>query len=250
MPHVTRELINLGFSNSEARVWQAALELGDADVASLARIAGMPRTSIYGTLETLISKGLLNFYVKKRRRYYVPVPPERLIAEFSAKEEAARKILPLLRAAMRKQSAAPQITLHEGVGGIQTVFRHIIETKQHFLAITSLDDFDAIANRHFRKFVEERVSHHLRVRLITNRSDGAKKYAQRDAIELRETRVVPETFRFHTANYVFGDYVAMLSLRQTPPFAVLIHDGDIAETHRMYFELLWERAQKLDSISR
>ncbi|OHA47952.1 MAG: hypothetical protein A2806_02665 [Candidatus Terrybacteria bacterium RIFCSPHIGHO2_01_FULL_48_17] len=241
--NILQELQHLGFTNTEAKIWRAALELGEADVTALARHARIPRTSIYDALEKLIDRGLIDFYIKKRRRYYMPSRPERLLVELSTKTDDAQKLIPALRALSRKTQATPQITLHEGMEGIRTVLDHILETRRPFSAITSLEDFQAVAERPFAWFVERRIAQNLRVRLITIHSAAAERFAANDSKELRETRLLPPSFRFHTATHIFGHHIAIFSLRRQVPSAVLIHDIDIAATQQMQFEFLWEHAK-------
>jgi sugar-specific transcriptional regulator TrmB len=205
----------------------------------------MPRTSAYTALAKLMERGLVDFYVRKRRKLYVPAAPERFVSDFELKRKEAQHLVPALRALMRKGEQAPQITLHEGIEGIRSVFAHILEARQHFSAITSLEDFEAVAGRPFKRFISRRIESHLRVRLLTNDTPEARRFAAGDAKALRETRVVLTDVIFHTANYIFGHHIALLSIRHKNPLAVLIHDEDIALTQQIYFDLLWIQAQRL-----
>lgn len=236
-----RELSMFGFSRPEAALWKASLELGESDLTTLAKRAGIPRTSAYAAIEKLRAGGLLDFYMKRRRRIYVAVPPERFVQGLATKAETANRLLPALRSLTRKKGNQPQITLHEGMTGVRAVFDHLLEYQHHFSAITSLEDMQAVASRPFSSFIRQRIRQNLRVRFITNRSSEAEALAKRDHEELRETRFVPESYEFHTANYVFGHHVAFLSLRNERPLAVLIHDDDIAATFQLYFDLLWDQ---------
>ncbi|MBI2590251.1 TrmB family transcriptional regulator, partial [Candidatus Berkelbacteria bacterium] len=51
-----RELEELGFSENEARIYAANLELGPSTVADIARKAGVNRTTGYNILEVLVAK--------------------------------------------------------------------------------------------------------------------------------------------------------------------------------------------------
>lgn len=99
-----------------------------------------------------------------------------------------------------------------------------------------------IAHSHFKEFIHKRIRQNLKVQLLTNRTEAALRLKATDAQELRETRFVPKEYNFHTAEYIFGGSVAIISLKQNPPTALLIEDPDIARTHIMHFELLWKQA--------
>ena len=59
LDRVRRELEEMGLSPYEARVVLALLRLGSASGAQLARVSGVPRTSVYSVLEDLVTKRLV-----------------------------------------------------------------------------------------------------------------------------------------------------------------------------------------------
>ncbi len=56
------ELKNAGLSENEAKVYLAALELGETSVYRLAKKSLVKRTTTYLAVETLKEKGLMNSY--------------------------------------------------------------------------------------------------------------------------------------------------------------------------------------------
>ena len=82
----------------------------------------------------------------------------------------------------------------------------------------------------------------MRIKLLANRSSDSEDLKRSDIKELRQTRFVPNEYSFDTANYIFGDKIAILSLKQEPFVAVLIDDKAIAKTNKMYFDLIWKMA--------
>ena len=99
-----------------------------------------------------------------------------------------------------------------------------------------------MAQDYFQEFVHRRVESRLPVKLLTNRTPASIRTKSLDTKELRETRFVPEKYRFHTANYILDDTIAILSLKHESPAALIIEDPEIAKTQAMYFELLWTLA--------
>lgn len=94
---------SLGYSASSAKVYLAALSLGEAHVSDIAIKAKLPRTSVQATLEALHKDGLVNFYVVRRYRYWVAESPEKLLKKIHEQETAVREVLPELTA-LRKAS--------------------------------------------------------------------------------------------------------------------------------------------------
>ena len=52
------QLQDAGLSETEAKIYLAALELGQTSVSRIARKSGIKRTTIYLSLENLMEKGL------------------------------------------------------------------------------------------------------------------------------------------------------------------------------------------------
>lgn len=233
-----RTLEELGFSRREIAFWQIVLQSGEIQLSGIAKRMGIPRTSAYTAARSLLEKGLVGFYVKKGKKFFVPASPERFAAFFDEQSAKAHALLPELQKFGKEASRAPRIRAFEGKEGVRQVLRDVLEQKRHFSAITSIEDVEAILGHYFEDFIQQRIRQGLHVRLITNRSPRGLKLAETDAQELRQTRFVPSAFRFATANFIHNDRVAVLSLKEQP-FGVIVEDRDIAATHQMYFDLLW-----------
>jgi len=86
----------LGYSAKEAKVYLAALSLGECHVTDIAAKTKLPRTSVQTIVDKLHEDGLLNFYVQRRYKYWVAENPERILANMKKREEAVREALPEL----------------------------------------------------------------------------------------------------------------------------------------------------------
>lgn len=100
---IQKVIEQLGYSANEAKVYLAALALGECHVSDIAAKVKLPRTSVQAIVDKLHKDSLMNFYVQRRYKYWVAENPERLLADFKRREEAVRAAIPAL-AAMRKSS--------------------------------------------------------------------------------------------------------------------------------------------------
>ncbi|OGG72801.1 hypothetical protein A3A38_00610 [Candidatus Kaiserbacteria bacterium RIFCSPLOWO2_01_FULL_53_17] len=125
----------LGYSPNEAKVYLAALVLGEAHVSDIAAKAKMPRTSVQVIVDNLHKDGLMNFYVQRRYKYWVAENPERLLANFQKREEAMREALPSL-AAMRKASRG---TRRRGDAAGASLFRMLADASPQAVLIANED---------------------------------------------------------------------------------------------------------------
>lgn len=240
-----KELLKqVGLSPKEASLYLAALEVGEGTVSGLAKEAHLPRTTIYEIIGPLLEKGLLSFYIKKKRRYFVAADPQKLIQASKEKHAALVRSLPELRARYNASTSAPKIRFYEGREGIKIILSDILAEKRPFYATTAIGDFHKLAGEYFANFIKERIKRHLPVKLLTNTSKESLELKKTDEQELRQTRFVPERYKFKTANYIYGDKVAIISLGGRNPLGIIIEDPAITETQKMYFEFMWEKSRK------
>ena len=87
---------HLGYSPKEAKVYLAALELGESHISDIATKVRLPRSSVQIIVDKLHADGLLNFYVMRRYKYWVAENPERLLINLKKKEESVSEVLPEL----------------------------------------------------------------------------------------------------------------------------------------------------------
>lgn len=231
-----------GLNRREARVYLAVLQRPEATLAEVVRATLIPRMSCYEILRSLLQKGFVDVLIIKKRRRFVAVHPQKVHERLARRAEEFRDALPRLERYVERGSVSARIRFFEGKEGIRAVFRRILDEKRPFLAITCIDDMEHVAKNYFEEFIRQRFRQHLKVRLLTNRTPASIRLKKKDAEELRETRFVPREYGFHTAEYIFGDTLAILSLKENPCVATIIEDPEIAKTHAMYFDLIWKMA--------
>lgn len=93
---VQKIIERLGYSANEAKVYLAALTLGEAHISDIAAKVKLPRTSVQAIVDKLHKSGLMTFYVQRRYKYWVAEKPERLLIELKRREEEVREALPVL----------------------------------------------------------------------------------------------------------------------------------------------------------
>lgn len=83
-------LIQMGFSDREAKVYAMLLRTGPSQVGSLARRVKMNRTVVYAALNALCGRGLVNFEQLSKGRRYLPYDPECLLYDLEGQKAELR----------------------------------------------------------------------------------------------------------------------------------------------------------------
>jgi len=234
-------LKNIGFSTKEIQIYLSLLSIGESNLQGIVNHTGIPRTTVYALIKRLIREGAVDIYKKKATTYYTATPPSRLLDIIEDNVESFKQNLPVFNLFLNKNRWESNVKFFNGKESVQFVFVEILKDKFPLCAITSIDEIERLSEDPFRHFIRRRVKQKLPVRLITNETPEAKKLKEKDEAEFRTTRFVPAKYNFYTANYIFGDKVAIFSLKEDSVMALLIKDKLIAQTQKMLFESLWER---------
>ncbi|OGF20302.1 hypothetical protein A2Y83_02925 [Candidatus Falkowbacteria bacterium RBG_13_39_14] len=62
-----KDLIKLGFNEKEAKIYLAALELGETVIQRISKKSGVNRTSAYHVIARLKEKGLMRTITKRKK---------------------------------------------------------------------------------------------------------------------------------------------------------------------------------------
>lgn len=242
--HLRSVIQGLGYTPHEVTVYLAALELGGSTATDIANKARLPRTTVNLVIKSLHEKGLMNAFLQRRRKIWAAENPERLLITLRESESALKTIMPELQSLRHDTGVKPTIRAYSGVDEIRQIMNDIIDTKHHFSAIMSWDDWIEMLGRSFMEdFIEMRFRHYLKIRLLTPKTKLSLSLKQKDAQELRITQFLPESITINNANFIYGNKVAIISLNKKRPVGIVIEDADIHHTMEVLFESLWRQSE-------
>jgi len=239
--HIQKVIEQFGYTPNEARVYLTVLHKGECTIADIAATTTMPRTSVKVIVDALHKDGLLNYYVKKRYKYWIAESPEKLLARLRERETALRSVLPDLNALRHQSGAKPIVKIYSGPEEIKLIFEDIIATKHNILGISPWEDWIKLLGENFvNDFTEQRASHFLHIKLLVGKSANSSHLKAHDENVQRETRFIPERIKISSATFIYANKVAIISLNKKLPTAVLIEDPDVSHTMTVFFNELWE----------
>lgn len=240
--HLKQVIECAGYTKNEARVYLAALELGEGTVTDIADKSGLPRTTCLHAIRTLQERGLLNYYVRQRRKIWVAENPQRLISRVEEQESLLKNALPRLQSMLHASGARAGVRVFRGLKETKYIFDDIIETKHHVRSITAVELMLSLFDDIFRDFIARRHMNHLRVQLLTNPSPFVEYLRERDEEELRQTRILPEGITLTNATFIYGGKTAIVSLSKSLPSGIIIDDAAFSATQEDIFRYLWEKS--------
>ena len=85
-------LKNFGLSEKEIAVYLALIELGSSSVRTISERAKVNRGTTYDILKSLISLGIISYYNKESKQYFIAEQPETLFTVIDKKQEDLIKV--------------------------------------------------------------------------------------------------------------------------------------------------------------
>lgn len=245
------QLAKLGLSKKEAAVYLATLELGEpAAVATIAKKAGVNRTTAYDILEILVSKGIVVSNTNKKSKYFRAQPPEQLI-EYLKEEnlrltkmiEEAKNLMPELKGHYRAMSGRPKIYFYEGEEGLVRVYEETLNSKEDILCYASVETKQDTIPWYFPMYYKRRTSRNIFVRALFPDSPKDRERHINDSKEMRESRLLPKSKLDFTPEINFFDNKIMIA-DWKEKLGIIIESKEIAKVFKQTFELAWEAAEK------
>lgn len=241
MIKLTKELIaSLGLSESQSKVYLAALELGEASLQELSRKSEVKRTTIYHFIDELKDRLLITETKRKSRSLYSAVDPEQLIAIEKTRLDELNNLLPELSAIHNKAKNKPRVRFYEGLDGIKEIYTDTLKEKKPIVAWSDFEHTKKMMGSFMKEYPRDRARRSITLDWILPDTESAREYTKHDYGLLRETKFIKDA-EYKTDINVYGNKVALISTQSTKPFAVLIEDENIAQTLRQAWQQLWDR---------
>lgn len=128
---VVGRLRALGLTDYEARVFSALTRLGEAGATEIHTVAGVPRSAVYGALEKLENRGLVESSTGRPRRFRA-LPPNLLVArmesEFRDSLRDARQGLEELADRPPREASDARIWIVKGRARVRDKIEGIVDS--------------------------------------------------------------------------------------------------------------------------
>lgn len=241
MAELLNALKGIGFSEKAAKLYLAALELGETTVQALAKEAKLKRTTIYYTLEELTRLGALLEVKRRGKTYYMPSPPRELLKRARERMQEFENVAELLE--IRKENAfkKPKLYFLRGDIGFKQIWDKIFSSRaKEYRIITQGENFlDFVKEKYI---IDEIIKRKKELNIISKQLITDSAYARRiiakDAKENRVSKLLSPTYKLSFTEIICEDFVAFIS----PKFQdilLVIENELFAKTRRSLFDALW-----------
>lgn len=241
------DLINLGLTEGEAKVYVALLQTGSSTVGPIVKASSVASSNIYEILERLIEKGIVSFVIKSKTKYFQAAPPTNIgdyinkrKAELDRETELFQAILPDLKKITAEQSNYAEVFV--GIKGLRTAYEKLLYGAKRgstlqFLYHPPPGKISEFADSFYLKYYDASMLHlGLKTIGICPTSYRKSRYAKESV--LANMRYVD--FPIPMNIDILGDKVLVTSWGDSKTtVGILIETPRIADQFRKYFYAMW-----------
>lgn len=243
-------LTELSLTEYEAKIYLAALELGEANNLKLSKKSGVNRVALYDVIKSLVTKGMLSTVEKGKRVLYVPTDPEILLkivktqkTSMEIKEKQLIELMPELKSIFNANEKKPNVTFYEGKNGLLAIQRQFLKCKSKNLRIIFL--FDNLRNvfseKESQDYAEERQKNKIKVKSIAIIKDSKIPVHQPKG-DVERVYLNYKEFPFDSDITIYDDKIAIVSLHQL--VGIVIRNKEFATSMQTFYDLAWSKAKK------
>lgn len=233
-------LREIGLNEKEIDLYIAALQIGEAGMSELARVAGLKRTSAYLIFKSLEEKGLLGSFRTKAGQKFVAQNPKYLIDKAKKEMEAVSLILPELQAIRSKTTKKPKITYYEGAADyIRIVEEALHKPKITLRQIGSLSEGHKVLTKDYdlKHFVPRRIQQGIFLKAIFT-PDSKYIFQNEKPTYLRDIKFLPDNTKVKTLTLIYEDKV-IISTTKENLVVIVIESKEIADAEKEKFDFLF-----------
>jgi len=239
-------LLKIGLTVGEAKVYLALSELGSSTVGPIVKKAKVAYSNVYDILNRLIEKGIVSYITKSKTKHFQASSPINLIdyldkkeKEITTQKQTLKKLLPQLESI---QAIKPQQEAEVFIGkkGLKTAYLKL-------LSDMGPKDEDLFFYMHEEEYAKESDLFYLSMKdIIKKPNRGITNRYYKKSPYLKQTsylNIKYVDFPIPGNIEVCKNKVMLVSWKK-PMIATLIHSQSIADNFRNYFNSVWKVAKK------
>ncbi|NOX71667.1 MAG: hypothetical protein GXO64_03130 [Candidatus Micrarchaeota archaeon] len=235
----------IGLTDSECKVYETLLELGNTGAGAIIKKAELHRATVYDCLKRLMEKGLVSSVFVGGISNYQATDPDILLKILDEKASRLKKVVPELRNKQLRGKVKQEVSVYRGTKGIRTILENIIEELKNggeYIDFGVSGLFKSVMGYYWIQWQNKKEKYNIRARLIIDSGIIKRDPSLIGNLKNTRYRFVEENYYSPTDTIIYNDKVVLFIWTATPPIAILIKNKENADGYRNHFELLWKKA--------
>ncbi len=235
-------LVGVGLPQKAALIYVSLLRKSRMDVADITRTTGIKRATCYEHLEILLEKNFIVRVPIGKRTFYSAHEPQKILADFKKRTEAFESSVEAMSALHHQATNKPRVIFYEGKREMARIYDDLFKTVGDGYSIFPADTFfESFSEAEYDAFDKTMGDHSFKSYDLFVKSKYLKRIKEireKNGSDGKLSKTLPESFKTNVDVLIYGDKVALMSLRDLS--AVVIENKDIAELFKQMHSFIWK----------
>ncbi|KKS24277.1 MAG: Transcriptional regulator, TrmB [Microgenomates group bacterium GW2011_GWC1_41_8] len=250
-------LKKIGLTDNEAKLYIVALRNGPVTITTLAKNAGIKRTTTYSCVSNLKEKGLLSEGKIQKEKIYKAVDPDVLIDIVKTNQEKWHEcqkeletIVPQLKAVINNKANISKIEIYEGLKNIWNLKKDFFRTLRDNNVAYQIGDVENFYNFIGDQVFTRKLTHYRRqiknskIYIISNKFPSHWSRTATSDTDFREIKLLPPRNDFEALILICGTKIWIFKM-QTPFMGVIIESKEIVDLMTFMWRSIWDNLPKV-----
>lgn len=239
-------LESTGFTQKEAQVYLALLELGKGTVTEIAKITKLKRSIIYVILEGLVKRGCASELPERKINEYQATDPSVILQQLKGVTKNFSEMLPMLRTLGSKGKNKPKIRYYDTKEGVLNIWDGEMNYAKEAFFISSYRKIeDCFPGKIFEWTNKARKGTiNTGFRHLVSDSSFEIELAREFLMIDQRVRILSELKNSHMDFTIYDNKLAITSLEENP-FIVVIESEELVKSMKPLFEIAWAKGKEI-----
>ncbi len=238
---------SLGFTEKEAEVYLAALEMGQFSITSLSHRSGVKRPTCYLIIDNLMKRGFITQIPRAKKMLYAAESPDQIKKEIDAKSKQIDRLLPELQRLRKSGSEDAMVKFYRGEQGIEAIYGQILKDRPKILYVllNMKECLSVIDNDFLSDWIKKRVKLGIKSQMIETGPTfplDPKKFGVNDEA-LRNKRYFPGSMPIPGEIIAYAPNKVTFISTKKDDFSFIVNSEEFYKTVKVMFDTLWSVAK-------
>ncbi|MBI4975593.1 helix-turn-helix domain-containing protein, partial [Candidatus Peregrinibacteria bacterium] len=245
-------LCQIGFTDSESKVYLELLRLGPQAVSIIAKRTGLNRTTTYSILKSLEKKGVVSSYKNSTMHFFVASDPNSLIGYLDRKcqtfdyyRSELLSIIPKFRILTEKYTfKKPIVAFFDGVEGVKHVMYDALTGKSDFRAYIPIQKWFESGMKDFliqyKNFLTSDDGLSLKA-IVPDTAEVRNFFRGKKITNVSYVKDASFQNLFEDGVNIYGDKVSVINLDKGSEYGVVIENKQFANMNKVVFDIVFQQ---------
>jgi sugar-specific transcriptional regulator TrmB len=241
--NIKKPLSAAGLSDKEISIYLVLLPLSSATLQDVAKRIDLPRTTVYNTLNYLITKGLVTTVTKNKVLHYSSVDPSFLVNHLDQKKKLLESVLPQLQLLQNEKTENSSVQLFSGFSGVYSIICDVFAKKQKTYYFGSYTKSLKILKHLPGNARTIRLERNISAEIIID-EDSEDIFSTKKYQKLTNLKILPSLVDFPVMIFIYGNKTAIYTL-ETDLAGLIIENSSVSKAMKLIFDVFWSQAKKI-----